>query len=211
MTPDELHAKDGFRFFRDASLSLPVALLILVGVFLTLLGVLLFPVNIGVIPFSPDGQLGLLLVIIAIQMMTLGETPIGQYNRSWFLIALGIVFAAMGIVSCIVPGILTGVIRVLIGLLNIIGGAVLLTKRVLPVLHTARDPGAEPVVFPPVIKHLLVTQTVLNIVAIAFGITMLIPGLVPGIVIAGILVINGLLLFALAYILQQVEATASWL
>jgi len=210
MTPDELHAKDGFRFFRDASLSLPVALLILVGVFLTLLGVLLFPVNIGVIPFSPDGQLGLLLVIIAIQMMTLGETPIGQYNRSWFLIALGIVFAAMGIVSCIVPGILTGVIRVLIGLLNIIGGAVLLTKRVLPVLHTARDPGAEPVVFPPVIKHLLVTQTVLNIVAIAFGITMLIPGLVPGIVIAGILVINGLLLFALAYILQQVEATASW-
>lgn len=211
MTPDELHAKDGFRFFRDASLSLPVALLILVGVFLTLLGVLLFPVNIGVIPFSPDGQLGLLLVIIAIQMMTLGETPIGQYNRSWFLIVLGIVFAAMGIVSCIVPGILTGVIRVLIGLLNIIGGAVLLTKRVLPVLHTARDPGAEPVVFPPVIKHLLVTQTVLNIVAIAFGITMLIPGLVPGIVIAGILVINGLLLFALAYILQQVEATASWL
>lgn len=211
MTPDELHAKDGFRFFRDASLSLPVALLILVGVFLTLLGVLLFPVNIGVIPFSPDGQLGLLLVIIAIQMMTLGETPIGQYNRSWFLIALGIVFAAMGIVSCIVPGILTGVIRVLIGLLNIIGGAVLLTKRVLPVLHTARYPGAEPVVFPPVINHLLVTQTVLNIVAIAFGITMLIPGLVPGIVIAGILVINGLLLFALAYILQQVEATASWL
>ena len=210
MTPDELHAKDGFRFFRDASLSLPVALLILVGVFLTLLGVLLFPVNIGVIPFSPDGQLGLLLVIIAIQMMTLGETPIGQYNRSWFLIVLGIVFAAMGIVSCIVPGILTGVIRVLIGLLNIIGGAVLLTKRVLPVLHTARDPGAEPVVFPPVIKHLLVTQTVLNIVAIAFGITMLIPGLVPGIVIAGILVINGLLLFVLAYILQQVEATASW-
>lgn len=210
MTPDELHAKDGFRFFRDASLSLPVALLILVGVFLTLLGVLLFPVNIGVIPFSPDGQLGLLLVIIAIQMMTLGETPIGQYNRSWFLIALGIVFAAMGIVSCIVPGILTGVIRVLIGLLNIIGGAVLLTKRVLPVLHTARDPGAEPVVFPPVIKHLLVTQTVLNIVAIAFGITMLIPGLVPGIVIAGILVINGLLLFVLAYILQQVEAMASW-
>lgn len=210
MTPDELHAKDGFRFFRDASLSLPVALLILVGVFLTLLGVLLFPVNIGVIPFSPDGQLGLLLVIIAIQMMTLGETPIGQYNRSWFLIALGIVFAAMGIVSCIVPGILTGVIRVLIGLLNIIGGAVLLTKRVLPVLHTARYPGAEPVVFPPVIKHLLVTQTVLNIVAIAFGITMLIPGLVPGIVIAGILVINGLLLFVLAYILQQVEATASW-
>lgn len=210
MTPDELHAKDGFRFFRDASLSLPVALLILVGVFLTLLGVLLFPVNIGVIPFSPDGQLGLLLVIIVIQMMTLGETPIGQYNRSWFLIALGIVFAAMGIVSCIVPGILTGVIRVLIGLLNIIGGAVLLTKRVLPVLHTARYPGAEPVVFPPVIKHLLITQTVLNIVAIAFGITMLIPGLVPGIVIAGILVINGLLLFVLAYILQQVEAMASW-
>jgi len=44
----------------------------------------------------------------------------------------------------------------------------------------------------------------LNVVAIAFGISMLLPGLVPGMVIAGIVVINGLLLLSLASILVKI-------
>lgn len=96
-------------------------------------------------------------------------------------------------------------IRILIGLLNIIGGVLLITKRFLPTLHDIRNPPAEPVTVPPIIRKLLVTQTVLNIVAIAFGISMLAPSLVSGLVIAGILVINGLLLFVMAYILQKIQ------
>jgi hypothetical protein len=205
MSSDEPHSKVDFRFFRDASLPLSIAILILVGVLLTLLGLLLFPVNLGIIPFSPDGQLGLLLVIVAIQMLALGETPMGQYKRSWLLIIIGIVFAAMGIVSCIVPGILTGVIRILIGLLNIIGGVVLMIKRFLPILHDIKNPPAEPVPVTPVIMKLLTTQTVVNIVAITFGITMLVPSLVSGQIIAGILVINGLLIFVLTYFLRKIH------
>ncbi len=53
-----------------------------------------------------------LLTIMAIQMMTLGDTPLGQYTRSWFMIIIGIVFAGLGIVSCIVPGMLTGMIQI---------------------------------------------------------------------------------------------------
>jgi hypothetical protein len=200
MTADDLHSKDGFGFFREASLPLSIALVIPVGVLLVLLGLLLFPVNQGTLPFSPDGQLGLLLVIMAIQMLALGETPMGQYRRSWPLIVIGIAFAAMGIFSCIVPGILTDVIRPLLALLNIAGGAILLTKRFLPMLHGA----AEPAPLPPILKRLLVTLTVLNVVAIAFGISMLMPGFVPGMVIAGIVVINGLLLFVLASILLKI-------
>jgi len=201
MTPDDLYSKDGFEFFREASLPLSIALVIPVGVLLVLLGLLLFPVNQGTLPFSPDGQLGLLLVIMAIQMLALGETPMGQYRRSWLLIAIGIAFAAMGVFSCIVPGILTGMIQLLLALLNITGGAILLGKRFLPMLQGAGDPAAEPALLPPILKRLLVTQTVLNVVAIAFGISMLLPGLVPGMVIAGIVVINGLLLFVLVSIL----------
>lgn len=200
MTPDDLHAKDGFGFFREASLPLSIALVIPVGVLLVLLGLLLIPVNLGLIPFSPDGQLGLLLVIMAVQMLALGETPMGQYRRSWLLIVIGIVFAAMGIFSCIVPGILTGVIQLLLAILNIAGGVILLAKRFLPMLQGAGDPAAP---LPPILKRLLVTLTVLNVVAIAFGISMLLPGLVPGMVIAGIVVINGLLLFVLASILLK--------
>ncbi|MDN7024614.1 hypothetical protein FGU65_06885 [Methanoculleus sp. FWC-SCC1] len=203
MTPENTHAQGGPGFFRDASVSLPVAIVLIVATLLVLLGLLLFPVNMGSIPFSPDGQLGLLMVIMAIQMMALGETPVGTYTRSWLLILVGTVFAALGVVSCIVPGILTDLLRILLGLLNIVGGGVLLAGRFLPVLPGGGGLTAGPV--PPVLKRLLVTQTVLNVVAIAFGITMLVPGLVSGMVIAGVVVVNGLLLFALAGILLKIQ------
>lgn len=190
----------GTALFREASLPLSIALVIPVGALLILLGLLLVPVNQGTLPFSPDGQLGLLLVIMAIQMLALGETPMGQYRRSRLLIVIGIVFAAMGIFSCIVPGILTDVIRQLLAVLNIAGGTILLAKRFLPMLHGGAEPAAP---LPPILKRLLVTLTVLNVVAVAFGISMLLPGLVPGMVIAGIVVINGLLLFVLVSILLK--------
>jgi hypothetical protein len=204
MTSDYLHLRVNLKLFMDASLPLSIAILILIGVLLTLLGLLLFPVNLGIIPFSPDGQLGLLLTIFAIQILAIGETPIGQYKRSWLLIIIGIIFAAMGIVSCIVPGILTSVIQILIGLLNIIGGVVLIIKRFLPILHNVRKSPAEPVTFTPITIKLLAIQTLVNIAAIIFGITMLVPSLISGLVVAGILVIYGLLLFVLAYFINKI-------
>jgi hypothetical protein len=191
--------------FGEASIPLQVAILLPVATLLVLLGLLLFPVNLGMIPFSPDGQLGLLMVIMAIQMLALGETPVGQYRRSLLLIVVGIAFAAAGIFSCIVPGILTGMVQALLGRLNIVGGTVLLARRFLPVVQARRHPPAEEVVLPPALKKLLMTQTVLNLVSIAFGITMFLPALVPGVAIAGILVLNGLLLFALAGILMTIR------
>ena len=96
--------------FREASLPLSLAILILLAILLTFLGLLLFPVNLGLLAFSPDGQLGLLLTVMAIQMMSLGDTPLGQFKRSWLIIIVGLVFAALGVVSVIVPGLLTGMI-----------------------------------------------------------------------------------------------------
>jgi uncharacterized membrane protein HdeD (DUF308 family) len=193
-----------FRFFRDATLPHSQAILILLGILLTFLGLLLFPVNLGVLPFSPDGQFGLLLTIMAIQMMALGDTPLGQYKRSCLMIIIGIVFAALGVVSCIVPGMLTGIIQILLGLLNIMAGAALLIKQFLPTVHEIRTHPKTPAIVPPNLKKLTVTQTVIAIVSIAFGISMLVPGFVSGLLIAGILVINGLLLFILVSLLQKV-------
>ena len=59
---------------QEASLPLLPAILILLGILNTFLGLILFPVGLGMLPFSPDGQLGLLLTIMAIQTMTLGDT-----------------------------------------------------------------------------------------------------------------------------------------
>jgi hypothetical protein len=174
------------------------------GILLTVLGLLLFPVNLGIIAFSPDGQLGLLLTVTAIQMMSLGETPLGQFKRSWIMVMIGLLFAGLGIISSIVPGLLTGMLQILLGFLNLIGGAVSLIKRYLPRLREDNTPGSAPDIVPSNIKKLTAAQTTLNCVQIAFGTSMLLPGVVPGLLIAGILVINGLLLFILASVLSKV-------
>jgi hypothetical protein len=191
---------------RDAPLPLTTTLLIFLGVLLAFLAILLVPVNLGTLPFSPDGQLGLLLVIMAIQVLAMGETPVGQFRRSRALVIIGIAFVALGVFSCIVPGILTDRLRVMLGLLNLAGGIIPLALRLSPVIRQMRNPPAVPVPIPPHLKNLLVTQTVLNIVGILFGSSMLLPGLIPGMVTAAILFCNGLLLFVLAYILSTLPA-----
>jgi len=203
---DRADSQRRFSLLREASLPLSLAILILSGSLTILLGLLLFPVSLGMLPFSPDGQLGLLLTIMAIQMMTLGDTPLGQYTRSWFMIIIGIVFAGLGAVSCIVPGMLTGMIQILLGLLNIIGGAAFFIKRFLAKLHGTGTPAEAPIVVPPIVRRLAGTQIVVQLVSIAFGIYMLLPTLVPLLVAAGILVILGALLFILASLLRKVEA-----
>ncbi len=202
--PDRSNAKGRLRLFQEASLSLSLAILILLGILITFLGLLLFPVNLGLLPFSPDGQLGLMLTVMAIQMMALGDSPLGRYTRSWFMIIIGLVFAALGAVSCIVPGLLTGMLQIFLGLLNIMQGVAFFIKRFLPKLQGIRTPPETPMVIPPIVRKLERTQMVLNSVIIAFGISMLLPGLVPGLVLAPILVMNGILLFTLASLMQKV-------
>lgn len=201
--PDGAGSKRRGGLLQEASLPLMPALLILLGILLALFGLLLVPIGLRLLPFSPDGQLGVILTVMAIQMMALGDTPMGQYTRSLLVIFIGIVFAALGFVSCIVPGLLTDVIRILLGLLNLIGGAVLLIKRFLPILRDIRTPPLAPVVVPPIVKRLMATLTLLNIVAIAFGLSTLVPGLLPELLAPGILVLNGIVLFILASILQK--------
>lgn len=199
---DDTNSKGIFILFKDASLSLTFAILIMLGTLLTLLGIFLFPVNFGLIPFSPDGQLGLLLFIFSIQMMALGETLLGPFKRSWLIVILGLVFAALGIFSCVVPGILTDVIQKLIGSLSIIGGGLLLIQRFVPLIRK-KIKSDERVETP--IKNLMIIQTLINIAAIVFGLSTLAVGLLAGMVVAGMLVIYGLLLFILVFILNKMN------
>jgi hypothetical protein len=185
-----------------------MAILIILGILLTMLGLLLFPVNLGAIAFSPDGQLGVLLTVTAIQMMSLGETPLGQFKQSWFIIMAGLLFAALGVVSSIVPGLLTGMVQILLGLFNLVGGALSLMKRYLPMLRGINATRRAPGIVPPNLRKLAATQTTLNFLQLAFGASTLVPGVVPGLLMAGILVINGLLVFLLASILSKMMTVA---
>jgi len=204
---DEKRHRRSF-FFRDAPLPFTTALLIFLGVLLAFLAVLLVPINLGLLLFSPDGQFGLLLVIMAIQVLGVGETPVGQFRRSWPVVLVGLVFVSLGVFSCIVPGILTDLLRIMLAVLNIAGGVVPLALRLGPMVMQRDNRPTLPAGIPAPLVHLLVTQTVLNLVGVLFGVSMLLPGLIPGMVVAVILFCNGLLLFLLAYILGRLPAAA---
>ena len=152
------------------------------GVLLILLGSLVLLMTLGAIPpFNADGQLGLLLVLTSLQMLALGQLVGNTVTRSWALVALGLVFAGMGIISCIVPGVLTSVISPLLGVQNIITGVVLLATQVIgPTLYGVRHPPAEPVVVPPLVKRLFLILAATGVVAFLFGLNMLAPFLLPG-------------------------------
>ncbi|MCJ7638303.1 MAG: hypothetical protein MUO70_00210 [Euryarchaeota archaeon] len=214
MTSENPHSKDGSILFREASLSVASAFSLFQGILLILLGFLVYGVEFGVFPLNSSGQLGLLLVFTSLQVLALGQLLGGQYRRSWWLMAIGIVFAGTGIVSCIVPGILTDVIRILLGLQNIITGVLFLALQlVVPTARGMKSPPAEPVTLPPLLKRLGLVVTVLMIVSIVFGLNMLIPvllpsliGLVPFVVLFPVLVIIlGLLTLYIVYITQKLQ------
>jgi hypothetical protein len=203
--PDRTDSQRRFILFQEASLPLLPAILIVLGILNTLLGLLLFPVGLGMLPFSPDGQLGLLLTVMALQMMTLGDTPVGQYTRSWFMVTIGIAFAGLGVVSCIVPGLLTGMIQILLGFLTVLGGAVFFTRRLLARKHEISPSPEIPIVVPPIIRKIGGIQLAMNSLGIVFGVSMLLPGLMPLPVVACILLIMGPLILVLASLLRKAE------
>jgi hypothetical protein len=193
------------RFSREARLPLAVAVVLLQAVLLTLLGSLLFPVGSGLLPYSPDGQYGLTLVITAIQIMALGSTPLGEYHRSSLMVLFGMLFAAAGVFSCVVPGVITGYTGLLLGLLNLIGGMLGLVRQLRSRLRLRADPMTRTHAVPPVLRALALTLTTVAVVQIAFGLSMLLPTLLPTSVGAAMVVANGLLLFALTGMLSQLD------
>jgi hypothetical protein len=183
-------------------LSTDKMLLLVIGLFMVVLGALLIPVSLGQLPFAGSAQLGLLMVIFSIQMLALGSTPIGAFPRSRAMILVGFVFAGLGIISAVIPGILVGPLTLLIGLLNLFGGAISLGKMVFSKNQT---PAGSPQTVLSVLRRLFITQLALALLSIMFGTSMLIPTLLPGLLVGVILFANGCLLLYLIYILISLD------
>ncbi|WP_367354552.1 hypothetical protein [Atribacter sp.] len=187
-------------------LSTDKMMLLITGVFMLLLGILLIPVNLSQLPFSGNAQLGLLMVIFAIQMLASGSTPIGPFPRNWLMIIFGLLFAALGIISSIIPGILVKPLTILIGLLNIIGGCITLVKTLLPRLKKPPKSGGQ---VPPILHKLFATQLILGFLSILFGSSMLVSHLLPGLIVGVVLFANGCVLMYLMSILLTLDKMIS--
>jgi len=183
-------------------LSTDQAMLMLMGIFMLILGALLVPVSLGLFPFSASAQLGLLMVIFAVQMLAFGSTPIGPFPRTWLMIGFGLLFAVLGVVSCIIPEILVLPLTVLVGVLNILGGVIVLVKMW---TNRFRQPAGPRQPVAPILTRLFITQLTMNLLAIMFGTSMLLPGLVHGGIIGVILAANGCVLLYLLRILVVLD------
>lgn len=178
------------------------AVILITGVFMVVLGILLIPVTIGLLPFSGSAQLGLLVVIMSLQMVAFGNTPIRSFSRTWPLVWLGLFFGSLGIISCIIPWILVPTLTFIIALLNIGGGAIPFIKML---LSKQRDKGTDRGFVPQVIKRLFLTQMLLNILSVVFGTSMLVKNLIPGPVIGIVLTANGSVLLYLLTLLFKID------
>lgn len=188
---------------RDGGLSTEHAMILLMGIFMILLGATLVPVNFGALPFSGSAQLGLLMVFFAVQMLATGSTPIGVFPRTRPMVAAGLIFAAAGIVSAIIPDLLVVLLIVLVGVLNILGGVVTLSKQIAPLLKGAAEPRVPT---SPILARLFVVQIVMGLVSILFGASMLVSQLIPGLVLGVILAANGAVLLYELHLLRALEA-----
>jgi hypothetical protein len=176
MVPESGRSKSSMSLFREASLPLGSALSVPNGIIITLIGIIVLLGILGFVPltFNSSGQLGLLLVLTSLQMLALGQLIV-PLTRSWLLIAIGIVFAGMGIISCIVPGVLVAWITILLGVQNLISGGLVLASQ---------------------LKGLSVATLTLGIAIVLFGVNTLSPVLLPSLFgVIWFLVLPVLLLF----------------
>jgi hypothetical protein len=118
------------------------------------------------------------------------------------MIGFGLLFAVLGVVSCIIPEILVSPLTVLVGVLNILGGVIALVKMW---TRRSRQPAKLRKPIPPVLAKLFTAQLTMNLLQIMFGTSMLIPGLVHGLVIGVILAANGCVLLYLLSILVVLD------
>jgi len=110
------------KLMEESDLSLEVVVLLVLGAFMLLFGILLTQIHTGALPYSPDGTYGLFLVLVSFQMIAMGKTPFGDLRRSWAVVAAGMAAAVLGMSLCFIPGLLTGFARWLVGLVLTGGG-----------------------------------------------------------------------------------------
>jgi len=195
-------AKSGNLLLREVSISTSTMFLLLMAIINILMGFLLVPTAVlRIIPLSTDSQFGLLLVIMTLQIMVLGETPVGVRNRTWLLIIAGLFFAGFGMVSCFIPGLLSGIIVPLLGIWNLIAGGYGLVTLLLPIVQGIRHPPAEP---NPLPSFIIIILSGVFIMTIMFGVNLLFHGFLPELIIPGIVLVLGFLLAGLAFF-QTIE------
>lgn len=185
----------------EVDLAIEVVILLVGGVFFLLYGLLLFPIITGVLPYSVDTARGLFLVLVALQIITMGKTPFGDLRRSWIVVILGIALMIVGTLGILFPGYLTLLVRVLTGVSLVVGGIAGLLQ-----LFISEDKAKTWMPASQILRRLTFAAGFVYVMEILAGITV-IPAMISDVTLnllaAVLLVIFGLSLFYLAWCIQK--------
>ena len=94
---------------QDYDRPLEIDFLLIVGVFMVILGLLLFEAGAGRVALNGDSIYGLSLVLVAFEAIAMGKTPFGDVRQSWLLLVVALCVATLGMFACFIPGTLTSV------------------------------------------------------------------------------------------------------
>ena len=185
----------------EVDLAVEVVILLVGGVFFLLYGLLLFPIITGVLPYSVDTARGLFLVLVALQIITMGKTPFGDLRRSWIVVIIGIALMIVGTLGILFPGYLTLLIRILVGVSLVVGGLAGLLQ-----LFKLEDRAKTWMNASKILRRLTFAAGFVYVMEILAGITV-IPAMISDVTLnllaAVLLVIFGLSLFYLAWCIQK--------
>lgn len=185
----------------EVGLSIQVVLLLVVGLFFFLVGLLLIGVFAGALPYSEDSTIGLILVLIALYTLTTSETPFGEVRLSWFVVIISVVLGMLGTLSIFFPG---GALSPLVGILVfgalVIGGIVNLVR-----LFTSEERAKAWMKIGGILRHLTIAASVVYVLEIIVGVGSLFFVIKTNPLWILVIVIFGVSFFYLAWCVHKVN------
>lgn len=165
-----------------------VIVLTLVSLYMIILGLLIIAAVLIPLNITSSAQLGLLMLLFAVQTIALGSTPIGPFKRVNLVVIVGILMSVAGIISMMILDILVLPLSIMVALLNIVN-AILYFIRTIPPLVKSKDKASVP----KVLKQLTIASIFMNIFGFCYGVSLR-TGILPDVAIPFLLIIYGSIL-----------------
>jgi len=193
------------KLFAEINISLEVIMLLVCGLAVCIVGMVLFPVSTGALPYYESGTFGLLLIILGLQWQITGVTPVGFMKRSWPLILPGITITGLGFVTCFFPGIFGDLPKYLVLAIFALGGLV----QILDLMYSKEKYPSWKEAGDRLISHRLPLSCAIIysfeiLIAGITAIQLIMPEVIPIALVAGLVLLFGISLIWLAITLHEV-------
>ena len=172
------------------------------GFYMFILGCLLIPVNLGLLPYSLNAMNGTLVVLFGVQVLVSGKMTTFTFRRTRFFFVAGMALVAGGTCAIIIQDTMVLPLAYVISVFIILGGLYLLY-----IIFRLNRNTEKPALKPKgknlyLLLSLLFLAIVTAVLMIVFGLSMVITNLIPGMILAYILICFGISQFFLLYVLS---------